>query len=182
MAKTVYYASVGPALTLYDVDVDNAALTARGTVMLPANIQYAWPHPSRRFLYVVSSSGGPGVAGDKHLRQRAGDRSGDRQRCGRMAIRRRCRRARSTHASMRGGRLFADRLQRAERRDRSSHQCRRHASAQPVAQPGNLDTGIYAHQMLAAARQPHRDFGHARQQSRRGQAGGSRRDQDVPLQ
>ncbi len=47
--KTVYYASVGPALTLYDVDVDNAALTRRTTVTLPANIQYAWPHPSRRF-------------------------------------------------------------------------------------------------------------------------------------
>ena len=34
---------------------------------LPANIQYAWPHPSKRYLYVVSSNGGPGVAGDKHL-------------------------------------------------------------------------------------------------------------------
>ncbi len=67
MPKTVYYASVGPALTRYDLDVDGAGLTARETVTLPANIQYAWPHPSRRFLYVVSSSGGPGIAGDKHF-------------------------------------------------------------------------------------------------------------------
>ena len=66
MPKTVYYASVGPLLTLYDIDVDGAALIKRGAVTLPANIQYAWPHPSRRFLYVVSSSGGPGIAGDKH--------------------------------------------------------------------------------------------------------------------
>ena len=66
-AKTVYYASVGPALTLYDIDVDNAALTRRSSLTLPANIQYAWPHPSRRFLYVVSSSGGPGISGDKHF-------------------------------------------------------------------------------------------------------------------
>jgi 6-phosphogluconolactonase (cycloisomerase 2 family) len=65
--KTVYYASVGPALKLYDIDVNNVALTQRSSVTLPANIQYAWPHPSRRFLYVVSSSGGPGIAGDKHF-------------------------------------------------------------------------------------------------------------------
>jgi 6-phosphogluconolactonase (cycloisomerase 2 family) len=66
MSRTVYYASVGPVLTLYDVDVEQAALTQRSTITLPANIQYAWPHPSRRFLYVVSSTGGPGLAGDKH--------------------------------------------------------------------------------------------------------------------
>jgi len=65
-SKTVYYASVGPLLTLYDIEVEGAALTKRGAVTLPANIQYAWPHPSRRTLYVVSSTGGPGVTGDKH--------------------------------------------------------------------------------------------------------------------
>jgi 6-phosphogluconolactonase (cycloisomerase 2 family) len=66
-ARTVYYASIGPALTLFDIDVEGTALTKRGTVTLSANIQYAWPHPSRRFLYVVSSNGGPGIAGDKHF-------------------------------------------------------------------------------------------------------------------
>jgi 6-phosphogluconolactonase (cycloisomerase 2 family) len=65
--KTVYYAGVGPALTLYDIDVENAALTRRVSVTLPANIQYAWPHPSRRMLYVASSSGGPGIAGNAHF-------------------------------------------------------------------------------------------------------------------
>src|SRR5262245_37708566 len=58
--KTVFFASVGPVLTLYDIDVDGAALTARGSVTLPANVQYAWPHPSRRYFYVVSSDGQPG--------------------------------------------------------------------------------------------------------------------------
>jgi 6-phosphogluconolactonase len=62
--KTVYYASIGPALTLYDLDGDT--LVKRSTVAVPANIQYAWPHPSRKFLYIVSSNGGPAVAGDKH--------------------------------------------------------------------------------------------------------------------
>jgi 6-phosphogluconolactonase (cycloisomerase 2 family) len=65
-AKTVYCASVGPELALYDIDVDGAALIKRGAVTLPANIQYVWPHPSRRTLYAVSSNGGPQVTGDTH--------------------------------------------------------------------------------------------------------------------
>jgi 6-phosphogluconolactonase len=63
-SKTVYYASTGPELTLFDID--GVALTRRGAVTLPANIQYAWPHPSRRYLYVVSSNGGPQLTGDTH--------------------------------------------------------------------------------------------------------------------
>jgi 6-phosphogluconolactonase len=63
--KAVFYASVGPALTLYHIDVDKAALARQGTVLLPANVQYAWPHPSAHFLYVASSNGGPGSAGRK---------------------------------------------------------------------------------------------------------------------
>jgi 6-phosphogluconolactonase len=63
--KAVFYACVGPALTLYHLDVDKAALARQGTVQLPANVQYAWPHPSARFLYVASSNGGPGSAGVK---------------------------------------------------------------------------------------------------------------------
>jgi 6-phosphogluconolactonase len=69
-AKNAFYAGVGPELTLYGVDVDEAALVKRDTVSTPANIQYAWPHPSKQYLYVVSSNGGPGsagVAGDKHF-------------------------------------------------------------------------------------------------------------------
>jgi 6-phosphogluconolactonase (cycloisomerase 2 family) len=64
--KTIYYASTGPELALFDFDIDGAALTKRGAVTLPANIQYAWPHPSRRYLYVVSSNGGPQLTGDTH--------------------------------------------------------------------------------------------------------------------
>ena len=67
MSKTVFYASVGPALTLYDLDIEGAALIKRSTITLPANVQYLWPHPSRRYAYVVSSSGGPGIAGDAHF-------------------------------------------------------------------------------------------------------------------
>src|SRR5258708_38405810 len=63
MTKNVFYASAGPELTLYSVDVDNAALIKRDTVSTAANIQYAWPHPSKQYLYVISSNGGPGSAG-----------------------------------------------------------------------------------------------------------------------
>jgi 6-phosphogluconolactonase (cycloisomerase 2 family) len=69
-AKNVFYASAGPELTLYSVDADEAALVKRDTVSMPANIQYAWRHPSKRYLYVVSSNGGSGstgVAGNVHV-------------------------------------------------------------------------------------------------------------------
>src|SRR6516164_8161214 len=65
--RTVFYASVGPLLKILDVDVEAAELRQRGAVTVATNIQYAWPHPSRRYLYVVSSSGGPGNPGDKNL-------------------------------------------------------------------------------------------------------------------
>ena len=66
-ALPIYYDGVGSTLRLFDIDVEGAALIERSTVKLPANIQYAWPHPLRRYLYVVSSNGGPGVPGDKHF-------------------------------------------------------------------------------------------------------------------
>jgi len=61
--KNVFYSAVGPDLTTYGVDVDGTTLLKQGTVSLPANVQYAWRHPRKRYLYVVSSSGGP-AAGD----------------------------------------------------------------------------------------------------------------------
>jgi 6-phosphogluconolactonase len=67
--RVALYAAVGPELTHWEVDVEGAALTRRGAVTLPANIHYAWPHASGRFLYVASSdsaSGVGGVVGTKH--------------------------------------------------------------------------------------------------------------------
>ncbi|HYR88103.1 MAG TPA: beta-propeller fold lactonase family protein [Terriglobia bacterium] len=66
-AKTVFYSSVGGDLTLYSMDVEDASLVRRNTVTLPANIQYAWPHPSKQYIYVVSSGGGPGVASNQNF-------------------------------------------------------------------------------------------------------------------
>jgi 6-phosphogluconolactonase (cycloisomerase 2 family) len=63
-----FYASVGPNLTRHVLDVDAATLTPQESVTLPANLQYAWPHPSQKTLYVIASNGQPpsgptGVAG-----------------------------------------------------------------------------------------------------------------------
>src|SRR5450432_2745271 len=52
--KSAFYSGVGPELTHYEVDFDAATLTRRGSVKLPGGIQYAWPHPSRRYFYVAS--------------------------------------------------------------------------------------------------------------------------------
>ena len=66
--KVALYANVGADLTHYDVDVAGAELSKRETVTLPAGVQYAWPHVSRRYLYVASSSSAPGygTAGTEH--------------------------------------------------------------------------------------------------------------------
>ena len=67
--KVALYASVGPTLTHYDVDVQGAELSRRNAVTLPANVQYVWPHVSRQYLYVASSNSAPGlggVVGDQH--------------------------------------------------------------------------------------------------------------------
>lgn len=62
------YASVGPVLARYGVDVDAATLTVAEAVTLPANVQYAWPHVGGRYLYVASSNSASGLGppGDRH--------------------------------------------------------------------------------------------------------------------
>jgi 6-phosphogluconolactonase len=67
-AKVALYANVGADLTHYDVDDAGAELIKKETVTLPASVQYAWPHASRRYLYVASSSSAPsyGPAGTEH--------------------------------------------------------------------------------------------------------------------
>lgn len=64
---SVLYSAVGPNLSFYAVDVREGTLKKRGAVGLLSNVQYAWPHPSRPFLYVASSDGGPGQRGSRHF-------------------------------------------------------------------------------------------------------------------
>ena len=62
--RVALYSAVDEELTHYEVDVAGAALARRKSVRTPANIQYAWPHPSRRFLYVATSNRGAGLKAD----------------------------------------------------------------------------------------------------------------------
>ena len=64
--RTALYASAGRRLIHYEVDADNAALSVRATLTLPAGVQYAWPHASRRHLYVACSDGNPDSSGTTH--------------------------------------------------------------------------------------------------------------------
>lgn len=67
MNKVSVYASVGARLTQFDLDVDAVALAERGTVTLPAGVQYAWRHATKPFIYVACSDGGPGKTGTRHV-------------------------------------------------------------------------------------------------------------------
>jgi 6-phosphogluconolactonase (cycloisomerase 2 family) len=59
---TALYANVGAELIHCDVGIADAQLIRRDSVMLPATVQYAWPHHNRRYLYVASSENKPGSA------------------------------------------------------------------------------------------------------------------------
>lgn len=67
-----FYNSVGPELSVHALDAAATGLARLGSVTLPANVQYAWPHPNGRFYYVASSDGQPGsssrpgAAGSRH--------------------------------------------------------------------------------------------------------------------
>jgi 6-phosphogluconolactonase len=60
--RAVFYQGVGDRVTHWDVDVESATLTRRDTLSVPSNVQYAWPHPSRKYLYVSTSDAASGNA------------------------------------------------------------------------------------------------------------------------
>jgi 6-phosphogluconolactonase len=148
MPKTVFYASTGPELSLFDIDVDGAALIKRGTVTLPANIQYAWPHSSRRYLYVVSSNGGPGLAGDKHYATALAidPATGALYPHGEVALLP----SRPIHTSVdRDGAFLLTAYNNPS--SVTVHRLTGDGTiGAAVTQPEELDAGIYAHQVLAA--------------------------------
>jgi 6-phosphogluconolactonase len=151
--RNAYYASVGPLLKLFDVDPDAAELRERSAVELPGNIQYAWLHPSRRYFYVVSSNGGPGVPGDKHFANAFLVDPATGSLCPHgepVALP-----SRPIHVSVdrSGGYLLT------AYNNPSGLTVHRLANdgtiGAAVAQPADLDTGIYAHQILATPSNKH---------------------------
>jgi 6-phosphogluconolactonase len=143
--KTFFYASLGPALTLYRIDVDGAALTKASTVMLPEKVQYAWPHPSAPFLYVVSSNGGPGVKGDKNYLSalRIDPDSGELQAHGASAALR----SRPIHVSVDHTGTFAL-VAYNNPSSVSVHRINTDGTVgEEVKQAASLDCGVFAHQI-----------------------------------
>ena len=145
-AKTFLYASVGPELACYDIDVADAALRKREAVTLPVNVQYAWPHPSKPCFYVVSSNGGPGgLVGDTHLASafRIDPPSGALQPHGepRMLP------SRPIHASVdRAGDYLLTAYNGPS--NVTVHRINRDGTlGEAMSQPGKPDTGIYGHQV-----------------------------------
>lgn len=61
--RVALFAANGAELSTYSVNVDGLALTRHATVTLPQNVQEAWPHPSRRYLYVAWSNNQKGATG-----------------------------------------------------------------------------------------------------------------------
>ena len=51
---TFLYASIGPRLLCFLVDIASGTLTEQGETILPNNVQYAWPHANGRYFYVAS--------------------------------------------------------------------------------------------------------------------------------
>ena len=151
--KTVYYASVGPLLKAFEVDVEAAQLCERGARTLPANIQYAWPHPSRHYLYVVSSNGGPGLPGDKHYANAFAidPATGDLRPHGEPAALP----SRPIHASLdRSGAYLLTAYNNPS--GLTVHRLGSDGTiGTAVVQASDLDTGIYAHQILATPSNRH---------------------------
>ena len=57
---TAFYQSVGDQLTHWDVDVEAATLTRRASITLPSNVQYVWAHPTRKTMTVSTSDAASG--------------------------------------------------------------------------------------------------------------------------
>ena len=145
--RTMYYASVGPVLRFFDVDVEGDTLTERGAITLPANVQYVWAHPSRHTPYAVSSSGGPGIAGDKHhANALAIDPATGALRLHGAAA---SLPSRPIHVSAdASGRYLLIAYNNPS--GLTVHRLNTDGTiGAPVAQAADLDTGIYAHQILA---------------------------------
>lgn len=149
--KVALYASVGPELTHYDVDVKGAALIKRGSVTLPANVQEAWPHASKRFLYVISSNRihrGMKTLGDTHhlAAFRIEPATGALQAHG-TPIALRNRPVHMTTDIPSENVLLAY----SNPAEVSVHRINRDGTVgEEVEQPGSLDTGIYPHQIRVA--------------------------------
>jgi len=147
-ARTFLYASVGAELAAYEVDVEQATLTRRGAVTLPANVQEVAVPPARQRVYVAWSNSGasygsaaPAGRGHHGVTPFRVTASGDLTPDGAPSPLR----ARPIHVTTdrNGSHLIAA---YNDPSGISVHRLEADGRVGPeVPQPGDLDTGIYAH-------------------------------------
>jgi 6-phosphogluconolactonase (cycloisomerase 2 family) len=148
LMRTVLYQGVGDRLTHWDVDVDAATLTPRGSITLPSSIQYVWPHPSRKHLYVTTSDAASGNVpnpGKVHRLCAVGvDATGALSLHGEPAALPQ----RPIHHSLDHSGAFALTCYNTPA-NLSVHRINADGTVgAPVQQPSGLDLGIYPHQIL----------------------------------
>lgn len=146
--RLALYRSVGDELAQFDVDVAGATLVQRGAVLLPANIQYVWQHPSRRYLYVTSSDSGPGASGvigaNHHISAFRIEASGSLQPHGKPQPLS----SRPIHNSVDATGAYSLTAHNNPS-GVTVHRINRDGTlGEPVEQPASLDAGIFGHQVL----------------------------------
>jgi 6-phosphogluconolactonase (cycloisomerase 2 family) len=141
--KTVLYQSVDETLTQWDVDVDAATLTRRGSIKLPSAMQYAWPHPSHRYLYASTSDAATGGNQVHRLCALAVGADGAVSMHGEPAILA----IRPIHNSVDATGGYALTAYNNPARATVHHINADGTLGSPITQPAGLDFGIFAHQI-----------------------------------
>ncbi len=140
------YSAVDEEITHYEVDVEAATLTKRASVRVPSFVQYAWPHPSGRFLYVTTSNRGAGLRADaNHLSACRIDPATGALALhgGPVALRQR-----AVHMCLDPGGKFAVNIHNVPVPGITIHRIEADgAIGEEVKQPPGLDYGIYPHQV-----------------------------------
>ncbi len=153
--KIILYAAIGNELIQYNLDPATATLAKRNSVTLPANIQEAWAHPSRKYLYFAWSNGGAASVpvnggapkGDHHgiTAFRIDPATGDLSPYGDPAVL--PSRPIFMTTDIEGTHVIAAHNNPSEL---TVSEIRRDGTLGPrVEQPGSLDFGIYGHQVRA---------------------------------
>jgi 6-phosphogluconolactonase len=140
------YSAVDEEVTQYDVDVEAATLTRRETIRAPSFVQYAWPHPTGRYLYVTTSNRGPGLKADiNHLSAwRIDARSGALSPHGEPQPLRN----RAVHMCLDPAGRYAINIHNIPQPGVSIHRIAADGTiGEFVQQPERLDFGIYPHQV-----------------------------------
>jgi 6-phosphogluconolactonase (cycloisomerase 2 family) len=148
-ANVKLYSAVGEELTHYDVDVDALTLTRRKTIKVPSVVQYAWPHPSKRHLYVTTSNRGAGMKSDfNHVSALTiNPASGELAHQGAPEPLR----ARAVHLCLSADAKYLLNAHNLPRASITVHRIKADGSiGAEVAQPEGLAFGIYPHQVLVS--------------------------------